>query len=98
MRTAQCSLYLSLTLVQIQNTSPLHTCTVQYSAVQYSGEGVYSALLGAGSQLSAVDLGRPVLCCRVLHSAAYYRSQLTADVSVCSVKWSRSGGDTSDNR
>ena len=70
MRTAQCSLYLSLTLVQIQNTSPLHTCTVQYSAVQYSGEGVYSALLGAGSQLSAVDLGRPVLCCRVLDSAA----------------------------
>ena len=87
MRTAQCSLYLSLTLVQIQNTSPLHTCTVQYSAVQYSGEGVYSALLGAGSQLSAVDLGRPVLCCIVLmlHAAGPRLLQMLVSVQ-CEVE------------
>ena len=67
MRTAQCSLYLSLTLVQIQNTSPLHTCTVRYSTVVR----VCTVLCSVrGSQLSAVDLGRPVLCCRVLESAA----------------------------
>ena len=66
MRTAQCSLYLSLTLVQIQNTSPLHTCTVQYSAVQYSGEGVYSALFGAGQ---SAERSGPGQTCAVLQSA-----------------------------
>ena len=70
---------------------------MQYSAVQYSGEGVYSALLGA--EQSAECRG-PGQTCAVLQSAnaACCRTQITADVSVCSVKWSRSSGETSDNR
>ena len=70
---------------------------MQYSAVQYTGEGVYSALLGAGQ---SAERSGPGQTCAVLHSAnaACCRTQITADVSVCSVKWSRSGGDTSDNR
>ena len=79
MRTAQCSLYLSLTLVYkylsiMNNEHKTHLLSthVQCSTVRYSTVVRVCTVLCSvrGSQLSAVDLGRPVLCCRVLESAA----------------------------